>query len=239
MTHRLAVDAQIFEQFPDYQALILYAEGVKNFPSIQESIALLRSAERECRNMFTLETLAQHPHIAAWRDAYRRFGAKPKKYPCSVEALLQRTLKGQDLPAINAIVDLYNMLSLKYVLPVGGEDWSKLTSDLRLTYAQGHEPFLTTSDGQEQVTYPDPGEIVWADEAGVTCRRWNWRQGRRTQLTEETHSIYFVLDRLAPYPTETLLAAGEELKELLLRWFPSCSLTTDLLSETTAREPVK
>ncbi len=125
MTHRLAIDAQIFEQFPDYQALILYGEEVKNFPSTQESIALLRSAEQECRNMFTLETLAQHPHIAAWRDAYRRFGAKPKKYLCSVEALLQRTLKGQDLPAINGIVDLYNMLSLKYVLPVGGEDWSK------------------------------------------------------------------------------------------------------------------
>lgn len=232
MTYRLAIDAHIFEQFPDYQALILYAEEMKNFPSTQESIALLRSAEQECRNMFTLETLAGHPHIAAWRDAYRRFGAKPKKYPCSVEALLQRTLKGQDLRAINAIVDLYNMLSLKYVLPVGGEDWSKLTSDLRLTYAQGHEPFLTTSDGKAQVTYPDPGEIVWADEAGVTCRRWNWRQGRRTQLTEETHSMYFVPDRLAPYPTEMLLAAGEELKEHLLRWFPSCSLTTDRLSET-------
>ncbi len=231
MTHRLAIDAHIFEQFPDYQALILYGEEMKNFPSTQESIALLRSAEQECRKRLTLETLAQHPHIAAWRDAYRRFGANPKKYPCSAEALLRRTLKGQDLPAINGIVDLYNMLSLKYVLPVGGEDWSKLTSDLRLTYAQGHESFLTTGDGKEQVTYPDPGEIVWADEAGVTCRRWNWRQGRRTQLTEETHSMYFVLDRLAPYPTETLLAAGEELKEHLLRWFPSCSLTTDLLSE--------
>jgi DNA/RNA-binding domain of Phe-tRNA-synthetase-like protein len=81
MTHRLVIDAHIFEQFPDYQALILYGEEMKNFPSTQESIALLRSAEQECRNMFTLETLAQHPHIAAWRDASRRFGAKPKKYP--------------------------------------------------------------------------------------------------------------------------------------------------------------
>ena len=232
MTYRLAIDAPIFEQFPDYQALILYAEEVKNFPSTQERIALLRSAEQECRNMLTLEELAHHRHIAAWRDASRRFGVKPKKYPCSLEALLQRTLKGQDLPAINGIVDLYNMLSLKDVLPVGGEDWSKLTSDLRLTYAQGHEPFLTTSEGQQHVTSPDPGEIVWADEAGLTCRRWNWRQGRRTQLTEETRSIYFVLDRLAPYPTETLLAAGSELKEHLRRWFPSCSITTELLSAT-------
>ena len=232
MTYRLAVDAPILEQFPEYQALILYAEGVKNFPSTSESIALLRSAEQECRRRLTLETLADHPHIAAWRDAYRRFGVSPKKYPCSVEALLRRVLKGQDLPAINGVVDLYNTLSLKYILPVGGEDWSKLISDLRLISAQGNEPFQTTSDGQEHVTFPDPGEIVWADEAGVTCRRWNWRQGRRTQLTEETSSMYFVLDRLPPYPTETLLAASSELQERLRLWFPSCSLTTDLLSAT-------
>ena len=229
MTYRLVIDTQIFEQFPDYQALILYAEGLNNFASTEESRALLRTAEQECRANLTLNTLSQHPHIAAWRDAYRRFGAKPKKYPCSVEALLQRTLKGQDIPAINGIVDLYNTLSLKYVLPVGGEDRDKLVSDLRLTYAQGQEPFLTTQDGQEQITYPDAGEIIWADTDGVTCRRWNWRQGRRTQLTEETRSIYFVLDRLAPYSSETLWAAGEELKQHLLRWFPHCSITTDLL----------
>jgi DNA/RNA-binding domain of Phe-tRNA-synthetase-like protein len=229
MSYRLVVDTQIFEQFPDYQALIIYAEGLNNFASTEESRALLRAAEQECRASLTLSTLAQHPHIAAWREAYRRFGAKPKKYPCSVEALLQRTLKGQDLPAINGIVDLYNALSLKYVLPVGGEDRDKLVSDLRLTYAQGQEPFVTMQDGQEQIIYPEAGEIIWADTDGVTCRRWNWRQGRRTQLTEETRSIYFVLDRLAPYPSETLWAAGEELKQHLLRWFPHCSIAIDLL----------
>ena len=229
MTYRLVIDSQIFEQFSDYQALIVYAEGLNNFASTEESRALLRSAEQECRVNLTLNTLSQHPHIAAWRDAYRRFGAKPKKYPCSVEALLQRMLKGQDIPAINGIVDLYNALSLKYVLPVGGEDRDKLVSDLHLTYAQGQEPVVTTQDGQEQIAYPDAGEIIWADTAGVTCRRWNWRQGRRTQLTEETRSVYFVLDRLAPYPNETLWAAGEELKQHLLRWFPRCTITTEML----------
>jgi len=142
---------------------------------------------------------------------------------------LQRTLKGQDIPAINGIVDLYNALSLKYVLPMGGEDWSKLSSDLHLTFAQGNEPFLTMNAGQEEITYPDAGEVIWADNTGVTCRRWNWRQGRRTQLTEATSSIYFDLDSLAPYPTETLLAAGNELKEHLLAWFPTCTITTELL----------
>jgi DNA/RNA-binding domain of Phe-tRNA-synthetase-like protein len=229
MSYRLTVNPRIFEQFPDYQALIIYAEGIQNFASTEESTALLRAAEQASRANLSLDALSQHPHIAAWREAYRRLGSKPKKYPCSAEALLQRVLKGQDLPAINGIVDLYNALSLKYVLPVGGEDWNQLAGDLHLKYAEGNEPFLTIQDGREQVIHPDAGEIIWADTAGATCRRWNWRQGRRTQLTAETQSIYFVLDRLAPYPTETLQTAAEELKQSLLQWFPSSSITADLL----------
>nr|BBH87869.1 hypothetical protein KTC_26200 [Thermosporothrix sp. COM3] len=227
--YHLVVDKQIFEQFPEYQALIVYVEGIQNFPSTPESEALLRAAEQQCRSTLTPSTVLEHPHIAAWRDAYRRFGAKPKKYPSSVEALLMRTVKGDDLPLINGLVDLYNMLSLKYVLPIGGEDWSKLTSDLHLTYARGDEPFQTMQAGHEEVTYPDPGEVIWVDSTGVTCRRWNWRQCRRTRLTEETQNVYFVLDRLAPYPTETLLAAGDELKSYLHRWFPDCTVSTELL----------
>lgn len=40
----------------------------------------------------------------------------------------------------------------------------------------------------------DPGEVVWADEAGVTSRRWNWRQCTRTALTGHVRNAYFVLD---------------------------------------------
>jgi DNA/RNA-binding domain of Phe-tRNA-synthetase-like protein len=230
MRYRLMVDPQIFEQYPDYQALILYAEGLVNGPSDAESVDLLRSAEKSCRASLTRDTITLQPHVAAWRHAYQRFGAKPKKYPCSLEALLSRTVKGQDLPAINRLVDLYNTLSLKYLLPVGGEDWARLESDLHLTFANGNEPFLVLQEGQEQVTYPEVGEVIWVDEGGVTCRRWNWRQGMRTRLTEATQDVYFVLDRLAPYPTETLWNAGEELKQRLQQWCPSCTVEAELLA---------
>ncbi len=155
--------------------------------------------------------MASDPHIQAWREAYKSFGAKPKKFPCSLEALLSRTLKSHDLPTINRLVDLYNAVSLTYMLPVGGEDWAQLSSDLVLKVADGTEPFAGMQDGQETISYPEPGEIIWADSTGVTCRRWNWRQCRRTQLTADTRQAYFVLDRLAPYPLERLQAAGDAL----------------------------
>ncbi|HEV2579911.1 MAG TPA: phenylalanine--tRNA ligase beta subunit-related protein, partial [Ktedonobacteraceae bacterium] len=174
---------------------------------------------------------ATHPHIAAWRQAYESFGAKPKKILCSVEALLSRTLKGNDLPTINYIVDLYNAISIRHVLPVGGEDLDRLESDLVLTFATGSEPFDSVENGEAVIAHPAPGEVVFADSAGVTCRCWNWRQCRRTQLTLDTRNAYFVLDCLAPYTIEELMCAGEELMQYLRDTSPACAVTYELLGQ--------
>ncbi len=230
MNYRLKLGPAIGEKYPDYRALIIYAEGLRNGQSDEHSLEILGQAEAQARQTFGESKPAEHPHIATWREAYKSFGAKPSKYPCSVEALLSRTLRGAALPAINRVVDLYNAVSVRYVLPVGGEDWARLTSDLVLAPAHGQEPFDTLQEGNPVVTYPNPGEIVWAESTGVTCRMWNWRQCYRTRLTEETQSAYFVLHRLAPYPLETLQAAGQELMQYLREFDPACTLTSELLA---------
>jgi DNA/RNA-binding domain of Phe-tRNA-synthetase-like protein len=232
MHYRLKADPRIFERYPHYSALIIYAYGVTNQPSNERGTKLLREAEHRQRAAFGDAKPASHPHIAAWRAAYESFGAKPKKFLCSVEALLTRTLKGNDLPTINYIVDIYNAISISHVLPVGGEDLDRLQSDLVLTFATGTEPFDTTENGEAVITYPEPGEVVFADSAGVTCRRWNWRQCRRTALTTATRNAYFVLDSLAPYTLEELMAAGEELMKHLRETSPDCVVTYELLSST-------
>ena len=226
---KLRLDPRLIERFPDYTALVIYAEELTNGPSDARSISALRAAEQEQRAAFAGRKAVDHPHIQAWRAAYGAFGAKPSKYPCSVEALLARTLKGQDLPAINCIVDLYNAVSVRHILPVGGEDWERLDGDLILTEASGNEPFVSLESGTEVTTYPELGEVIWADRRGVTCRRWNWRQGQRTLLTTQTRQAYFVLDRLAPYTEDALLTAGEELTSLLRATSPACLLTRVLL----------
>ena len=88
-------------------------------------------------------------------------------------------------------------------MPVGGEDADQLEGPLHLTVADGGEPFDPRGDGTD-VEHAAPGEIVWRDDRGVTCRRWNWRQGRRTQLTEATTRAFFVFDRLDGLPVDEL-----------------------------------
>jgi DNA/RNA-binding domain of Phe-tRNA-synthetase-like protein len=228
MPFQLRVDPRIHERYPDYAVLVIYARGLRNGPSDERSLGMLRAAELRQRTAFGEQKPVSHPHVAAWRAAFGQFGAKPSKYLCSVEALLNRTLRGNGLPGINQIVDLYNAVSVGHVLPAGGEDWDQLASDSVLTFATGDEPFQGIGD--DEVSHPEPGEVVWADAAGVTCRRWNWRQCARTALTTETTNAYFVLDRLPPFTLEQLQAAGDELQALLREQSPACQLESYVFS---------
>ncbi len=230
MNYKLNIAPNIFEKYPKYQALVIYVQNLENQPSNKRSTQLLREAENKQRQVFGSEKASSHPHIAAWRSAYKSFGAKPSKYCCAVEALLSRTLKGQDLPTINQIVDIYNAVSITNILPIGGEDWDCLTSDLTLKFATGEEPFIAYQGGEKVTDHPKAGEVIWADSTGVTCRRWNWRQCNRTALTVNTRNAYFVLDILPPYPMEDLINTGAELIEHLKLFFPKCDVSQEILS---------
>ena len=99
---------------------------------------------------------------------------------------------------MNRLTDLYNAVSVLHQLPLGGEDLSRYVGPPRLVRATGAEPFDTAAEGESVVEHPEPGEVVWCDNAGVTCRRWNWRQARRTQLRRTPRTALFILDALDP-----------------------------------------
>lgn len=194
---RVRVDTAIAEMYPDARIAVVYGLGIANGPSDAASDTELRNACEHAAQILAGQKAQSHPHIQAWRGVYQSFGAKPSKYLCSAEALIQRALK-EAPPRINRLVDFYNAVSIANVLPVGGEDLDCLQGDLVLRIADGVQTFdISDAGGDEPMTVP-AGEVVWADDAGVTCRRWNWRQGRRTRLTEASRNAYFVLEALSP-----------------------------------------
>lgn len=199
------VDQAVFDLRPDYRALLIAVDGIVPGPSDATSEALLVAAEASVPDA----PADQLPHIASWREAYRAFGAKPQRTRNSAEALIRRA--GGGLPRVNRLTDTYNAISVKYELPVGGEDLTRYIGSPRLMRATGQEPFETTSNGETITEHPDAGEVVWCDEEGVTCRRWNWRQTPRTALTEHTTTALFILDALAPMTNDELQAAADEL----------------------------
>jgi DNA/RNA-binding domain of Phe-tRNA-synthetase-like protein len=178
----------------------ILADGLRNGPGDPD---LLRDAVAAAG-----DPTAPHPHLEAWRDVYRAFGAKPQRTPCSAEALRKRAARGA-LPSVNRLVDAYNAVSIRFAVPIGGEDRAALVGTERLVRATGDEPFDTVQDGLEVDDPPEPGEVIWRDDVATTCRRWNWRQGRRTALTASTTSAVFLLEGLdiSLEPAAELLAS--------------------------------
>jgi DNA/RNA-binding domain of Phe-tRNA-synthetase-like protein len=225
------VDAQVFSLRPDYRAVLLAVDGLVPGPSDAASETLLQAAEASAQRALDGQGVVELPHVAAWREAYKSFGAKPQRTRNSLEALLRRTTSG--LPRVNRLTDIYNAVSVLHQVPLGGEDLTGYTGAPRLVRATGKEPFDTTAGGAEVLEHPDPGEVVWCDDAGVTCRRWNWRQGRRTQLREDTTTALFILDALQPVADEALDSAADDLASRLERLGPDVRIARRRIAAAT------
>ncbi|MDA8282511.1 MAG: phenylalanine--tRNA ligase beta subunit-related protein [Actinomycetota bacterium] len=224
------VEAAVFELRRDYRALLLAVDGIHAGPTDEASDALVSAAEKAAREALGDQQIDALPHVAAWRDAYRAFGAKPQRTRNSLEALLRRVSSG--LPRVNRLTDIYNAISVLHQLPCGGEDLTCYVGVPRLIRASGEEPFDARADGMAVIEHPESGEVVWCDDAGVTCRRWNWRQARRTQLREDTTTALFVLDALDPMTDEELHVAADDLMVHLRRLGPHVRAVRRLLAAT-------
>lgn len=216
------VSDEVRERWPGYRVLVIVAEGLNaaGFDPGHDAdpLAAAEGFVREQRE----RDWPTHPHIAEWMAAYAAFGAKPKRTSPSVLALIKRA--GNGLPRIDPVTDLYNAISVSHVLPIGGENLAAYTSAPRLEVATGGEPFDTIESGEPAMDTALPGEVVWRDDQGVTCRRWNWRQCVRTRIDGETQTALFLLEALGAMPDEALLAAGDELTAGLRRLCPGVVL---------------
>jgi DNA/RNA-binding domain of Phe-tRNA-synthetase-like protein len=222
------VEAAVFELRPDYRVLLVAAEGLEPGPPDQASEELLARAETRARAVLDGRAPEDMPEVADWRDAYRAFGAKPQRTRPSVEALLRRLDAG--LPRIDRLTDAYNAVSIAHLVPVGGEDLDHYKSAPRLVRAVGDEEFDTVSNGEPAVEHPKPGEVIWRDDAGVTCRQWNWRQCTRTRITPATVNAVFIIDGLAALGPDGLPAAGDDLVSSLRLLSPQATITTRLIT---------
>jgi len=213
-----AVEPAVFALRPDYRVMLVAVDGLVPGASDEAGAVLIEAAQAAARSAMRDMAVEDIPHIAQWREAYRAFGAKPQRTRNSLEALLRRATSG--LPRVNQLTDLYNAISILHQLPLGGEDLTRYVGPPRLVRATGQETFDTIADGRTVIEHPERGEVVWCDDAGVTCRRWNWRQAHRTALSDDTTAGLFILEALYPLTDAGLEAATDDLIGYLTRLGP-------------------
>lgn len=208
------INPAIFARYSGLHIGVVIAKGITNTSMPADVLAKLREEEARIQQAYSTETLSQQPKIEVWRKAYQSFGAKPKEHRSSVENLYRLVLQGVQLRHINALVDIYNLISLKHMLPLGGEDLDKMDGDLLLTFAgEAEAPVLLLGD--KEARPPHAGEVIYKDATATVCRRWNWREADRTKLTEATTNCILVIEGLPPITKEEIEAATLELKQLV------------------------
>jgi DNA/RNA-binding domain of Phe-tRNA-synthetase-like protein len=211
------VHPEIFAQFPGYCWGKVICWDLDNRRGLEEATLLLRDVEERVRQDESLADLVAHPKIAAWRQAFSQFGARPSKYQASVEALVRRARRGDALPPINALVATYNAVSLRFLLPVGGDDLDLVSGGLHLRAAKGDESFkpLGAPLDAESEEPPEAGEIVYADGAKVLCRRWSWRGGEPSKISPATTNAVLNVHGLPPATLDEVTRATETLATLV------------------------
>ena len=211
-------DAAILERFPAVTGGVVLAVGARNGPTPEPLQTAYRDEQRATLARIGEAPLSQLPTLAAWRSAFRRFGVDPTQCRSAAEALLRRLTKKGAIPSINTLVDLGNLVSIRYALPVAVFDTRSLTGPLTVRFATGAERY--TPLGQPNVTErPTAGEVVFADDTGlVFAERWCWRQSDQSAARMDTSAVVIAVEAQHERARDDVEAALTDLLALLERF---------------------
>lgn len=227
------VDPRLFQKYPGYvRGLVVVRRAVNIESPIDEVQRMLSGAQKTIRQRADLETPSTQASIAAWREAYRAFGVKPSEYPSSIEALVKRVRRGDDVPYINTLAALCNSTSLRYMVPIGGHalDGMQPDGELRLGFAAGNEEFTPFNGGPPE--HPTPDEIVFTYNGSIVlCRRWTWRQSEFSKLQRTTTAAVINIDGLPPTTRADVEQISHELAALVGMYGGHAPTEVKLLSE--------
>src|SRR6266567_3178079 len=205
---------EIVKRFPAIVGGVIYAQGMTNGLTLQALQAAFQAEQQATLQRIGSTPLSQVEMLAAWRSAFRAFGVDPTQYRGAAEALLRRLTKKGDIPSINTLVDIGNLVSIRYALPVAVIDTRSIQGPITVHFANGSERY--TNLGQAEVEPPVPGEVIFSDEAGmVIARRWCWRQSEQSAAQSDTTDVTITVEAHHTGAQQDIAAALTDLQELL------------------------
>ena len=209
---------------------IIHAVGVANKPSSAEVLEVFAAEQRRTVELIGNTPLSELPSLAAWRRAFSQFGVSPTQYRNAAEALLRRLTKRGDLPSINLLVDLANLISIRYRVPVAVFDQRPVSGGTVVRFADGVERF--TDLGSREEGAPNPGKVIFVDDAGlVSARRWCWRQSLQSAAGPDTTEVLITIEGHHETAVESVAAATRDFTELLERFAPPKTMAAAQLSK--------
>lgn len=219
MDLKYEVAKEIFEKYPGYCRAVVVAKGIDNSGEDSTLLGELTGLEEKIRNNPEMGNYKEIPNIAAWREVFRSMGLNPNKYPPSIANLIKRTYAGKDLPFINRLVSIFNVISLKYITPCGGDDLHAVTGDIRLDFASGVEEYVPLGQ-PDKMENPTPGEVIYYDTGNrdVFCRGWCWKNGDRSKIMPKTRNVAINIEGMPPLVRPALDDIAGELAAMVEKY---------------------
>lgn len=211
---KYTVSDAVFEKYPNFCRGVVIAKDILNQGAdgvLQEE---LLEISKSIRKNPELRNYKEHPKIESWRQAFQGFSFNPNANPPSIANLIKRVANGAKIPFISKVVTIFNIMSLKHVIPLGGDDLDSIKGDLLLDFAKGTEKY-TPLGKPGTVEYPKPDEIIYYDTGDntVLCRAWCWRNSDQTKILPTTQCIAINVDGLPPLSPMNIQAIAEELSD--------------------------
>jgi DNA/RNA-binding domain of Phe-tRNA-synthetase-like protein len=229
-----SIQKELFNLLPDLTIGMVVAMGLDNTHLSKEIDDLLTQAIEEMRKNFIGDKAQEHPRIKPWRTAFSKLGISGSKFQSSIESMAKRILRGDPFPKINPLVDLYNSVSLRYLVPMGGHDLDTIKENIHLRFAEGWEPFTPMGVGETMIV--PKGELVYRDDQEVLTRNWVWRQCEKDKATEKTRNIFIPIDVLGEVGKERADEIIRELSQLIPRYLGGTLFSAILNSENPSVE---
>jgi DNA/RNA-binding domain of Phe-tRNA-synthetase-like protein len=229
-----AYDDAVAERYPTIRAGVIHATNLANGPSSPELLDEYRAEQRVASERLNATAIADLPSIVAWRRAFARFGAKPTQHRNAAEALLRRLVKRGDIPTINTLVDIGNLVSIRYAMPVAVFDQANVAGPTTVRFATGAELF--TDLGSTGSVHPDPDEVIFVDGNDVvSARRWCWRQSAQSATSATTVDALIVVEGHHDTASQDVESALTDLDSLLASHQPQGRIESYVLSPTNPR----
>jgi DNA/RNA-binding domain of Phe-tRNA-synthetase-like protein len=222
-------DPALLDRYPTIRGGVILASPLDNGPTPPGLVEAFRAEQSAVLARIGDTPLSEIPSLAAWRRAFSAFGVQPTQYRNAAEALLRRLTKKGDIPNISLLVDLGNLVSIRYALPVAVFDRRATTGTVTVRFADGDESFTDLST--TEAVQPEPGEVIFVDDAKlVSARRWCWRQSDQSASREDTTAALITVEGHHDTAGADVRAALEDLQTLLRTHAPGVTLRADLLS---------
>jgi DNA/RNA-binding domain of Phe-tRNA-synthetase-like protein len=182
-------------------------------PAPPELRAEIEQEIQAVRSRFTSPSAVRScPEVTAFQQLHRRVGISPRKEQSSIERLLLLALKRGELPAINNLVDAYNLVSLRTRCSLGAHDLDAIALPVSLRLLTGHESF--TPLGETTPAAVVPGEYGYVDAANRLLCRLDVRQAEFSKVTQRTRNVLLIVQGTAEHAPEVLRRAFEDVIEL-------------------------